>query len=519
MMRIWTVLVGLVLLSFAAPAYADEPADNGSAAAEPAPDTKAEPKDEAKPAPKDEAKAAATDEDESVPADPVADKQFDEEFTGVSHEVGQAGPEISADKFRKLVSTARAKVLARMEAKIKAKSAQRMARIALVIFFISLAGVLLLLTPLFLAKKYPGKGAMLFKYSAIAAVTFFITVNLFGGVAVGFRSAQGALGKLTNPQMKIAEGFFDSLDKEADELKGIAPQLLAPTLYQLQDNSDDQPTVALIENGQRLIADAHVFVTIASLFKKLDWVFALIPTVLLLVTMLLFVLALRPTLMEIIRLPATVASGEVSGGGHVVRGALVRVWNEVKATLCTIAALFALTVFSALILGEIVQPALYSIIEFFGVAVVYLQIQHDASTGLVFASMFGVILFLALNLAVIILSIAFFLGKAQKIFQRRFHDHLPLSAHARFWKWGTAAVLVGHLIPLAFMFVASWGIEAIETKLIDGATSPEEIPWTAVMLIGPAILVLGFLIVFWAARGMKAIAFLLKYKVPPVVKP
>src|SRR5262249_8856289 len=154
----------------------------------------------------------------------------------------------------------------------------------------------------------------------------------------------------------------------------IAPQLLAPTLYQLQ-NSDEQPTVALLENGQKLIKDAQVFVTIAKTFKQLDWVFGLIPTVLLIVTMVLFLLALKPTLMEIIKLPATVASGEAAGGAHVVKRALLRVFNEVKATLCTILMLFLLTVFSAFVLGEIVQPALYSIIEFFGVAVVYLQSQ------------------------------------------------------------------------------------------------------------------------------------------------
>jgi hypothetical protein len=120
---------------------------------------------------------------------------------------------------------------------------------------------------------------------------------------------------------------------------------------------------------------------------------------------------------------------------------------------------------------------------------------------------------------VIILSAAFFLGKTQKVFQRHFHDKLPLSAHARFWKWGTASVAIAHVIPLGFMFLASWGIELIETKLIGNASGPDDIPWTAVMLVGPLILVVGFLIVLWAARGMKAIAFLLKYKVPPVSAP
>src|SRR4029077_7306612 len=129
----------------------------------------------------------------------------------------------------------------------------------------------LLLMPLFLAKKYPGKGGLLFKYSAIAAGTFFITVNLFGAVAVGFRTAQAGLGTLTNPQLKIAEGFFDSIDKEAKELKELGPTLLERTLDLLQNGGDEQPAAALIENGQKLIADAHVFVTIAKMFKSLDW--------------------------------------------------------------------------------------------------------------------------------------------------------------------------------------------------------------------------------------------------------
>ena len=237
MMRIWTVLVGVVVLSFATSVRADDPSPDGSAGVEPAPEAapdKQQQPDETKPAP-----AEASDDDvPTPPTDPAVQKEFDQEFAGVSHEVGQTSGEMSVDKFRKLVATARAKVLSKLEMKIEIKSARRMVKIATIIFFISLAGVLLLLTPLFLAKKYPGNGGLLFKYSALAALTFFITVNLFGGVAVGFRSAQAALGRLTNPQIKIAEGFFDSLDKEADELKDIAPQLLAPTLYQLQRSEE-----------------------------------------------------------------------------------------------------------------------------------------------------------------------------------------------------------------------------------------------------------------------------------------
>jgi hypothetical protein len=446
-----------------------------------------------------------------VPTDPQVQKEFDEAFSDVPHEIGGAGPAMSLEKFKKLVATARAKVLAKLEAKIAYKAAQRMSRITLVIFLISLGGVLLLAMPLFLRKKYPGKGGMLFKYSALAAVTWFVTVNLFGVVAVTFRTAQSAMGTLTNPQLKIAEGFFDSLDKNADELLVLGPSLLGPTLYQLQDGGDEQPTVALLENGQKLLTDAKVFVAIAKLFKKIDFVFALIPIVLLGLTLLFFVLAIKPTLIEIIKLPATVASG-LGGGRDVVRGAVRRIGNEILATLCTIGVLFVMTVVSAAILGAVVQPALYTIIEFFGTAVIYLQMQAGASSGLVFVSLFGVILFLILNLAVLIVSIAFYLGKAQKVFQARFHDKVPMRGHARFWKWGTASIVLAHVVPLVFMIAASKLLDVIENKLIGDGT---DIPWKMVMLVGPLLLVVGFLGVFWAARGFKAIKFLFGYKVKP----
>ncbi|MBC8069659.1 MAG: hypothetical protein IAG13_15085 [Deltaproteobacteria bacterium] len=43
----------------------------------------------------------------------------------------------------------------------------------------------------------------------------------------------------------------------------------------------------------------------------------------------------------------------------------------------------------------------------------------------------------------------------------------------------------------------------------DGGGDP---PWTAMLLSGPAILVLGFIVSFWLARGLKAITFILRYR-------
>jgi hypothetical protein len=411
-----------------------------------------------------------------------------------------------------LIRAARAKVLPRLEAKIEAKSQQRMATISHGIQWISLAGLLLLAMPLVLRKRHPGQGAQLFKYSLIAALAFVVTVNMFGLIAIGFRSAQAALAKQTNPQLKLAEGFFTSMDEKADELVPLAGGLLAPTLYQLQ-NAGEQPTVLLLENGKKLLEGARVFVAIGKLVKSLDFVFAVLPMVLLVLTLALFVRSIWPTLYEIIRLPMTVASG-TTNAQTVVRNAARRIGGELLVALCTVGVLFALTIISSEILGAVVKPAVYLTIEFFGTAVLYMQLVPDASGGLVFDSLCGIILFLAFNLIVIIIAVSVYLGKAQRMFQLRFHDHQPLRGHADFWKWGTLAVIGVQLVPLVYMLFASWAIDKLEDRWISGVSDPADMPWTKVMLVGPILLLAGFGLALWGGRALRGLSYLLGYKLP-----
>ncbi len=445
----------------------------------------------------------------------ITDAELDRRPAG-----SQLTPSLTAEQFRAMVKVARAKVLERLQAKMQRKSDATMAKISYTILYFSLAGLLLLLGPLVLRRRYPGQTASLLKYSALAALTFVVTVNLFGTVVLGFRTAQGALGAATNPQLRIASGFFDSLDHNAEELLITGKELFAPTLAQLQGNGDEQPTVVLLENGQRVIKDAKVFVSVAKMFKKLDVVFSLLPTVLLLVTMILFVLAIKPTLVEIVRLPIAAAGGRVGAGRQVVTGALRRIGGELIATLCTLGVLVVLTLLAGSILGRVVRPALDALISYFSLGVSYLQFVEGASSSLVFLMLFSVILFLALNLAAVVVSMSLFLGKAQKIFQRRFNDGVPIASHVRFWKWGIPAVLVAQLVPWLYLALARWGLDAINDKLTSGVTDAAQIPWKSIMLIGPLCLIGGFVVMFWAARGVKSLGFLATYKVPaPGVTP
>jgi hypothetical protein len=466
--------------------------------------------------------------------DPELKKEYQDAFQGIPANIDEKAvdeelderptdkqllPSITVDQFRKAVRAARKVVLDRMEKKMAKAAGKKIAHFATGVFIFSLLGLLLLFVPLFVGRKYPGKTGVLFKYSGLAALVFFLTVNLFGGVLVVMRTTQAALGTATNPSLAIAAGTFDTLDRNAEEYITMGKELFVPTLEQLRGNSDEQPSVLLLENGQKVIQSAKVFVGVAKMFKKLDFIFKILPIVLFGVTMILFGLAIRPTLTEIIKLPMRAAAGEEGIGREVTRKAMRRVWGELLVAVCTIAVLAVLTVLSGFVLGEIVSPALDALLGYFSRAVTYLQFVEGASSGLVFLTLFAVILFLVLNVAALIVSMSFFLGKCQKIFQAKFNEGTPIRTHARFFKLGIPAVLFVQLFPWLYAFVADKVLLAIDHSLLDGVTDASQVSWHKLLLAGPAFLVLGFVLLFWAARGFKAIGFLAGYKVKPKAEP
>lgn len=470
------------------------------------------------------------DGDGVIEADEIEDrKEFAEYFDDIPNEVSDDAldaraedaemvPSISIEDFRKGVAIVKKIVLGKMAKKAQAKADKRMAKFSWMVFGLSCCGILLLGMPLFLRKKYPGQDGTLFKYSGLAALTFFITVNLFGGVLFGMRVAQNALSSYTNPSVAIASGTFDTLYNNAEEFVVTGKELFLPTLEQMRNNPDEQPSVQLLENGMKIVEDAKVFMSMAKLFKKVDFIFGILPIILTLVTLILFILAIKPTLIEIIKLPAAAAQGNSNAGREVVAKSMRRVKGELLATLCTVGVLTVLTFVSAAILGRIVEPAITSLLRYFSAAISYLQFVDGASSGLVFVSLFGVILFLVLNLAALILSMSFFLGKTQKIFQARFNEGEPIQKHAHFFKWGIPSVLLVQVFPLVFAYLGNFILDKVNDSLLSGVKDADSIPWTKLMLAGPLVLIVAFAILFWAVRGFKAIKFLQSYKVKPKAK-
>ncbi len=192
-----------------------------------------------------EAKISMFDVDGEGKDDPALKAEYDDAFKGIpatidTDEVDQElesrpaasnmMPSMTADQFRKAVRAARKVVLGKMDKQMARKNAKRMNHFAIGITLFSLTGLLILLMPLALRKKYPGQGRVLFKYSALAAITFIVSVNLFGGVMMGVRGVQGALSAYTNPKIAIATGTFDTLDNHAEKYLTMGKQLFAPTL-------------------------------------------------------------------------------------------------------------------------------------------------------------------------------------------------------------------------------------------------------------------------------------------------
>jgi len=418
-----------------------------------------------------------------------------------------------AAALRNVVKQVRGKVLDKISERIQAKQGQKLDRIAIGLSIFACCGVFLLLLPFTLKKKYPNQMGTLFKYSALAALLFFLAVNLFSLVLFTMRGTQSVLGKYTNPQVRLVSSTFDLIEDKADEMADIGPILIEPTLASLTGETDEPVLSIMLDNVQKLKNDMSVFTTVGNFFKKLSWLFGMLPILFIGLAIFLFAKVAKPTLMEIIRLPERAASGERGVVAHTVRLTLRNVWAEAKATFATVGVLIALTLVAAFLLGYVLEPAIEIFMAYLAVCFMYVQIAPDASAFWILFSLMGSILFLVLNLAVIVLTTAFFLGKCQKIFQKRFREGVPLAAHGRFWKWGVVSALWAQLLPVLYILASVPAIGWFVEKSVDRFLNEKTQNWAFILGTGPAMFIVTFVLVFWVGRGVSALGFLARYKV------
>ena len=180
---------------------------------------------------------------------------------------------------------------------------------------------------------------------------------------------------------------------------------------------------------------------------------------------------------------------------------------QLGALLLGLAVLMVLTTMAMVLVA---QPAAEALIAYVLINLLYVTSTPEASTALVYVSVGGTLLFIVLALMSLVLGAGFFLGKWQKILRARFADRVPLGAHKRFLGLGS----LGFLWILAFPFLFILGAGEVIDIVLGGVKDGD---WGVILASGPLILVLGFLILYWLLRGLRAQRYLFRHKVAPAV--
>lgn len=425
--------------------------------------------------------------------------------------LAQSDPEEMVVRMQAIILAKKEEVLAKAAEKLYEKDEAKLDIMLQVMFYFGLAGALLVLVvpPISLRKKYPDKGSVLVKFSALASATFFVAILLFMVVLFLLRVTQGAMIELTNPKLAITESVFDGLHDSAQELGELAPTLIIAPLASMAADGDEEPQVAILKHAETIVNDVETVKGVAASFQWLSNIMAVVQDLLVFVAIGLFILGIKDVLLEIVKMPARAAAGEIKGS-EAVKSVFRTIGREFKATLLFILAVIVIAIVTGILLTLAVSPATEALLAYVLVSIIYLMVDTNASTGVVYTSLIGSMIFLVLAVAVVIVGSAFFLGKFQRIAKLKYHHRLPLKTHKRFFTLGMVAMIWAMLLPFFFVLGAA---ELID--FVTNATQPkgeDDMPnWSAMLLSGPLILVAGFALVFWALRGVKALGFIKKY--------
>src|SRR5262249_11113654 len=161
-------------------------------------------------------------------------------------------------------------------------------------------------------------------------------------------------------------------------------------IEQFQNGEVEDVPGALLANLASLKSDIDAFRAIGRSFKAISWVFAYIPIVLSLVTVLLFVLSIKGLLREIVLMPERVVRGEATASQ--VLGVVARAigW-EVVITLCMLLILFGATMAADVAMSEMMWPTVNAFIDYIVMCGDYVLQPAPASTGLIYGCLGGVL--------------------------------------------------------------------------------------------------------------------------------
>ncbi|MEM9490909.1 MAG: hypothetical protein AAGC55_17305, partial [Myxococcota bacterium] len=188
-----------------------------------------------------------------------------------------------------------------------------------------------------------------------------------------------------------------------------------------------------------------------------------------------------------------------------IDSAMGTVSAELKSLLPFLGVVLLLLPIVGLFLSLVVQPLIEILLNYYLLAVFYI-LMTEASAFVLYATLSSALFLLVLVLAVYIVAMTFFIGTVRKILRSKFHYGQTFGEYKRFWLFGGLCMLLVLVLPLIYVY----GLEYIAFILFEpdfdnmGAKDMLLVPMTAFLL---------FPVLFWAARGLKALGFIKSYPV------
>lgn len=445
---------------------------------------------------------------------------------------------ITKDKLKSWIEIGRTKVIDKLRVKDKESQSKSLSRMLTVLGIVALLGPfgIFLYAALVVRRRYPDKGPIVWKSSAIAAGTFVGTMGVLALTLAIVRAGQGAVATdATSPTIRVANGAFDVLEQDrwldgfsqlsrtrldflkeplrvvVEDTGGAKEEAYTGFLGNLAShwaNLVEEPEVKrFAKNVTMLASHAKTFKSAIEMYKTIQWLLTILPMLLSILTVVLYLVPMKGTLKDIVTMPGRVAArADGATDAEVTRRAKLLVLSELKLIGPYLAVVLVFLPIVGMFLGAVMRPLLEMVILEALLTVFYI-IFNEASGFVIYASFGSTILLLAITIAVYIVAMGTFLGTVRNILRSRFYFGQKLGQYKKFASWGLGAILLVMVIPVVHSYAANLIFRGTKENLDIMKLSGGQ------MLTVPLLSLLLFPIVFWAARGFKALQYIKKFPV------
>lgn len=446
---------------------------------------------------------------------------------------------ISKDKLLSWLDVARTKVIAQIRGKETSKQDENFRRVLLGILGLIAGGYLLvLLSPIVLRMRYPAAGSSLWKASSIAAGTFATTIAMLGVSLLLIRGIQGSVAAdSTSPKMRVADAAFAVLAKSdtaaaISDLSKERLDFIKSPLRNIVDDVDgadaeryavfaaylanhwadmlDEPELKNIaKNVTTLKSHGDSMKSVFGVYKKIDWLMGIIPILMSLLAIALYLLPLKDMLVEIITAPARAAASP-GAADQASKRAMMAVKSELKSIVPFLLMIMILLPVTGFFLALAMEPLVEMLIGYSLLTLFYILFT-EASPFVIYTSLGCAMVLLVMCLGAYMTAMGTVLGQTRKIFRAIFLLGYRFADFKRFWVWSGAAAFVMLALPFAYAYGAIAVARIAQSD--DGSFGAKD------LLLVPVPALLLFPVMFWAARGWKALQFIKKYPVPTTPPP